>query len=188
MKGEVRIIGGIFRGRKLSFPEKDDLRPTPNRVKETLFNWLMNDIRNARCLDAFAGSGSLGFEALSRGAKEVVMIESSREVFACLERNSQTFGSGSSQLQLLQEDSLSYLESTEDPFDIIFLDPPFKGPYLDQCLQIIHKRPCLTEGGLLYVESPKEMVLNAEDWLLRKAKKASQVYYALFEKILPTVC
>ena len=176
----VRIIGGLYRGKKISFPAIDGLRPTPDRVKETLFNWLMNEIRGARCLDAFAGSGALGFEALSRSAGQVVMIESSPRAFESLKRLALTFNKP--ELTVINTDAQIYLRKIKEPYDIIFLDPPFKENYLEECLSIITSGNCLTQGGLLYVESPVEILLDASIWSLRKSKKAGQVFYALFEK------
>jgi 16S rRNA (guanine966-N2)-methyltransferase len=176
----VRIIGGQYRGKKISFPEIEGLRPTPDRVKETLFNWLMNEIRGARCIDAFAGSGSLGFEALSRNASQVVMIESSPKAFKSLTQAALAFNRP--ELKVINVDALSYLRNTKEPFDIIFLDPPFKENYFEECLDIISTGSSLAQGGLLYVESPVEMSLDEEIWSLRKSKKAGQVFYALFER------
>jgi len=176
----VRIIGGLFRGKKLLFPDIDGLRPTPDRVKETLFNWLMNDIRGARCLDAFAGSGSLGFEALSRRAEHVVLVESSPVAFESLKQTALSFNKP--ELTVLNMDARVHLQNTKEAYDIIFLDPPFKGTCLEECLGIISTKNCLTPGGLLYVESPTEITLDLTNWSLRKSKKAGQVFYALFEK------
>lgn len=178
MKSEVRIIGGLYRGKKIPFPPVDHLRPTPDRVRETLFNWLMHDIRDAKCLDAFAGSGALGFEALSRGAAEVLLLDSSREVFASLQKNSLSFKN--TKLRFLQTNALIYFENTQEQFDIIFLDPPFAGSYLDESIELLQKRNILRKDGLLYVESPHRLTLNADYWTLRKSKKAGLVFYALF--------
>jgi 16S rRNA (guanine966-N2)-methyltransferase len=176
----VRIIGGIYRGKKINFPDIDGLRPTPDRVKETLFNWLMHDIRRARCLDAFAGSGALGFEAFSRGASQVVMIESSPLAFRALQQTAKTFDKP--ELSVLNTDARLYLQTTKDAYDIIFLDPPFKSNYLEECLLILATGNCLTKGGLLYIESPNEITVDMAIWNRRKSKKAGQVFYALLEK------
>lgn len=180
MKPCVRIIGGLYRGKKIVFPELDGLRPTPDRIKETLFNWLMNDIRGARCLDAYAGSGSLGFEALSRGAKQVRMTELSPIAYESLKRSVQSFNRP--ELSVINTDAREHLQTTQDVYDIIFLDPPFKEHYLDDTLAGITSRNCLTKGGLLYIESPDEIFLDVNFWHRRKSKKAGQVFYALFEK------
>lgn len=177
----VRIIGGKYRGKKLPFPIAEGLRPTPDRVKETLFNWLMHDIRAARCLDAFAGSGALGFEALSRGAAEVVMVEQSATVFSHLKKIAPAFAD--EKLLLWQGDALLYLQKEKKPFDIIFLDPPFSGDCLTECVAIIANKNSLRQGGLLYIESPTNLTLPAEMWHQRKIKRAGQVFYMLYEKL-----
>lgn len=176
----IRIIGGLYRGKKINFPEVTDLRPTPDRVRETLFNWLMNDIRNARCLDAFAGSGALGFEALSRSAAEVVMIESSAIAFQSLKRTAEAFKKTT--LQILNVDARDHLQMMKTPYDIIFLDPPFNSDCLTECLHIISEGQCLTAKGLIYLESAHEINLDPTQWTVRKSKKAGQVFYALIEK------
>ena len=182
LKSQIRIIGGLYRGKKIAFPTIENLRPTPDRVRETLFNWLMQDVRNARCLDAFAGSGALGFEAFSRGAKEVWMVEASRLAFQSLEANGRRFKGAP--FQCLQADVIAFLKNTQASFDIIFLDPPFKGhgELLQECLSITASSHCLVPGGLLYVESPREIHPDADLWVVRKSKKAGKVYYALLEK------
>lgn len=152
MKQIIRIIGGVYRGKKIHFPDIEGLRPTPDRVRETLFNWLMHEIRDARCLDAFAGSGALGLEAFSRGAKQVVFLEQSPKAHASLQKIISTFNSP--KLQLLQTDALKYLQSNSKEFDIIFLDPPFAKNYLPQCLSHITQGNILKSGGLVYLESP----------------------------------
>lgn len=181
MNQTVRIIGGKYRGKKIQFPAEEGLRPTPDRVKETLFNWLMHDIRGARCLDAFAGSGALGFEALSRGAAEVVMIEQSATVFSHLKKTSTAFVDDN--LQLLNQDALKYLQKKGNTFDVIFLDPPFSGDLLTECLQLINESSCLQQGGLLYIEAANEVSLPEQGWKARKLKRAGQVVYMLFEKL-----
>lgn len=180
MKSCVRIIGGLYRGKKISFPDIDGLRPTPDRIKETLFNWLMNDIRGARCLDAFSGSGALGFEALSRGAACVTMCELSPLAYNALRRTAQTFNRP--ELTIINADARNCLKTPREPWDIIFLDPPFKENYLAEIIAIIETTNCLGKHGLLYIESPTEVLLDEHLWHRRKFKKAGQVFYALFEK------
>ncbi len=181
MKQTVRIIGGLYRGKKLHFPEIEGLRPTPDRVKETLFNWLMNDIRGARCLDAFAGSGALGFEAHSRGASRVVFIESSLKAFANLKQIAASFNASS--LEVINAKAEDYFAKSSECFDLIFLDPPFSKNYLPQCLHLLAQSKLLAKGGLVYLESGEKLNLDPEQWLERKSKKAGQVIYALFEKL-----
>ncbi|CAM2814017.1 methyltransferase [Legionella steigerwaltii] len=181
MKQVVRIIGGIYRGKKLPFPDVEGLRPTPDRVRETLFNWLMHDIREAHCLDAFAGSGALGLEAFSRGAGQVVFLEQSPKAYANLQKIITSFDSP--KLRLLQTDAVRYLQHSQEEFDIIFLDPPFAQTYLPQCISNITQSNILKRGGLIYVESPSVIQLDEKKWRQIKLKQAGQVVYALFEKL-----
>lgn len=183
MKQIIRIIGGQFRGRKISFPDIPGLRPTPDRVRETLFNWLMHDIRNKRCLDAFAGSGALGFEALSRGAKQVVMVEQSAKAFDYLMQQARQFSSP--ELKIIKGDALCYLKQANEQYDIIFLDPPFAKNYLPACIHALEQSNVLASDGLLYVESPIEIALDANYWRQLKLKRSGQVVYALYQKYRP---
>lgn len=180
MRQSVRIIGGIYRGKKLYFPSIEGLRPTPDRVKETLFNWLMQDIRGAVCLDAFAGSGALGFEAFSRGAEQVVMVESSAIAYSALQQTALTFDT--SKLHVQKNNVLEYLKKTNLQFDLVFLDPPFASNLLIECLEELEINNCLKQGGLVYIESSNKITLDLMRWHERKSKKAGQVFYALFEK------
>ncbi len=181
MKQTIRIIGGHYRGKKLHFPAIPGLRPTADRVKETLFNWLMHDIQNARCLDAFAGSGSLGFEAFSRGASYVVLVEASRQVFANLQQIASDFES--KELHVVHADANDYLFKNAQQFDIVFLDPPFVSSYLDPCIHHLAHSKSLIKGGLVYVESPNKLELDATHWLEKKSKKSGQVFYSLYVKL-----
>ncbi|CEK11702.1 16S rRNA (guanine(966)-N(2))-methyltransferase RsmD [Legionella hackeliae] len=180
MKQTVRIIGGRYRGKKLSFPNVEGLRPTPDRVKETLFNWLMHDIHGARCLDAFAGSGALGFEAYSRGASRVVLVESSPKVYANLQQVASAFDSNA--LSVVQANAEDYFINSTERFDIIFLDPPFAKNYLPNCLKILSQSDLLIPGGLVYLESPDKISLDPVHWAEKKSKQAGQVIYGLYEK------
>jgi len=180
LKQTIRIIGGLYRGKKLQFPEVEGLRPTPDRVRETVFNWLMNHVRNARCLDAFAGSGALGFEAFSRGAAEVVFIEQSLTASTNLGRIIKEFDT--TQLKLVKADSLLYLKQQPQAFDIIFLDPPYALNYIPECLDLIEQNSLLKDSGLIYYESASTLEINTEYWQEIKAKKAGQVYYGLLQK------
>ncbi len=181
MKQVVRIIGGLYRGKKLHFPDVEGLRPTPDRVRETLFNWLMHDIREAHCLDAFAGSGALGLEAFSRGAARVVFLEQSAKAYASLQKIISAFDSP--KLKLLQTDAVEYLQRSQEEFDIIFLDPPFAQDYLPQCISDIAQNKILKRGGLVYLESPTAIHLDEKQWRQIKVKQAGQVVSALFEKL-----
>ncbi|ARB92405.1 16S rRNA (guanine(966)-N(2))-methyltransferase RsmD [Legionella longbeachae] len=181
MKQSVRIIGGLYRGKKLYVPDEEGLRPTPDRVRETLFNWLMHDIREARCLDAFAGSGALGLEAFSRGAERVVFLEQSSKAFTNLQKVLNAFNSP--KLKLLRTDALSYLKQSKEEFDLIFLDPPFAKNYLPQCIADITQSQIIKTGGLVYLESADAIQLDEHYWRKVKIKQAGQVVYGLFEKL-----
>ena len=180
MSQNIRIIGGQYRGKKLSFPDIDGLRPTPDRVRETLFNWLMNTIRDARCLDAFAGSGALGFEAFSRGASKVVLIEQAPAACTNLQKIALSFNSP--KLSVIKKDACIYMQQTKEQFDLIFLDPPFSQNHLPECITILENSSVLAPNGLLYLESPHEISLAPEIWEQIKLKKAGQVVYGLYQK------
>lgn len=181
MKQTLRIIGGQFRGKKFVFPDLEGLRPTPDRVRETLFNWLMNTIRGARCLDAFAGSGALGFEAFSRGAKKVCFIEKTAIACQQLQKNLQAFNSTA--LELFKTDACDFLTHCKEEFDIIFLDPPFAKNLLPVCLDQIAKNNILAPEGLIYLESGEMPLLDPLLWQTIHLKKAGQVYYGLISRV-----
>lgn len=181
MKQVVRIIGGIYRGKKIQFPAVAGLRPTSDRVKETVFNWLMHDIRGSRCLDAFAGSGSLGLEAFSRGAAQVTFIEQSKEAYVNLQKILQSFDNP--KLQLIHEDANQFLKNNSQAFDIVFLDPPFALNYLPECLDTLFKNNNLIKNGLVYVESPQLIEVNEMQWQILKSKQTGQIFYCLLKKL-----
>lgn len=149
----LRIIGGEWRSRKLKFADVPGLRPTPDRVRETLFNWLQWRVPGARCLDLFAGSGALGLEALSRGAQEVVMVEKHPAAVKALRDNLVLLGARNA--MLVQDDALRYLEREQMRFDLIFLDPPFRQNMLEPVLEKLSARVLLKQGGMVYVEQEK---------------------------------
>lgn len=181
MNQVIRIIGGLYRGKKLQFPDVEGLRPTPDRVRETLFNWLMHHIKGSRCLDAFAGSGALGLEAFSRGAAEVTFIEQSPIAHAQLNKSIALFNN--STLKLLKTNTLNYLQQSNEQMDIIFLDPPFAHNYIPECLNSINRNELLPSGGLVYLESSVPVNPDNQVWKELKLKQAGQVLYGLFEKI-----
>lgn len=180
--GKLRIIGGSWRSRILPVLDADGLRPTTDRVRETLFNWLQTDVPGSRCLDLFAGSGALGLEAASRGAKEVVMIEKSPEVFKILQQNIEKLAA--SQVTLLKQDALLYLQSLgpeEGPleFDLVFLDPPYQAGLLQSVIGLLD----LSTGTKVYLECKKGDDIDIpSNWFLLKDKVAGQVHYRLYEK------
>lgn len=181
MRQNVRIIGGVLRGKKLHFPDQIQLRPTPDRVRETLFNWL-GSLAHKTCLDAFAGSGALGIEALSRGAQQVTLIEQDRLAYNNLCQIKKNLPSGCNIL-LRNQDAMQFLATTKEQYDIIFLDPPFATNYLEVCLSLVIQQSILTPAGLVYIESGSPITLAPESWNTLKEKKAGAVYYGLYDPI-----
>lgn len=159
-RNQVRIIGGRYRRRLVRFPDVPGLRPTPDRVRETLFNWLGQDLTGLSCLDAFAGSGALGFEAASRGAARVLLLERDAKALAALRDNIHELGIAG--VETLATDALAYLMATDERFDVVFLDPPFAAGMLEQVLP--HAATHLRPGGKIYAESPRPL---ANEWLGR---------------------
>jgi 16S rRNA (guanine966-N2)-methyltransferase len=185
--GRVRIIGGAWRSRVVRFPGAEDLRPTADRVRETVFNWLGQDLTGHHCLDLFAGSGALGFEALSRGAKSVVMVERDARARAALSANANVLDETlltSGRLTIIAGDALQFLRSavqpTAVPFDVIFCDPPFREEWFARLLPLLRAR--LTGRGMVYAESGTP-VASDPVWTVRKSGKAGQVFFSLLEPI-----
>lgn len=179
----VRIIGGQWRGRRLDFPDVPGLRPTPDRVRETLFNWLSPVIAGSRCLDLFAGSGALGLEAASRGASDVTLLDTNSTVVSVLRQHLEAIKAEN--VEVLQQDALQYISQARRTYDIIFLDPPFRQGLLRPCLEAIADAALLNAGAYLYIET--EATLAEEEflpWLPRdctplRRKRAGQVNYYL---------
>jgi 16S rRNA (guanine966-N2)-methyltransferase len=176
-KGRIRIIGGAYRGRRIAVPARADLRPTPDRVRETLFNWLGQRLDGLRCLDLFAGSGALGFEAASRGAANVVMVENDRAVFSSLKKTCETIGAR--QVDLVLADAFDYVAKSEERFDVVFLDPPFRQNALPTLLERLPER--LAPGARVYLEAPEPLAAD-ESWRELKRARAGQVSYQLLER------
>ncbi len=177
---ELRIIGGTNRGRKLRFPEGVAIRPTPDRVRETLFNWLQPMIHGARCLDLFAGSGALGLEALSRGASRAVFVDANREALAAIRATADQFDAQGA--ECVQADALAFLKSPGGPFDVVFLDPPFDTGLLEGAMKRLANSGCLAENAYIYVELPRTSTLPAlpAGWHPHRDGKAGEVGYHLF--------
>ena len=174
MDNRVRIVGGDWRSRKIAFPGKYDIRPTPDRVRETLFNWLGQTLYGKTCLDLFAGSGALGFEALSRGAEKVTMVEKNGDVVRSISENAKALGCD--RLDLLYMDAIKFLDSDSRVYDLIFLDPPFGINYLPL---LWTKLPAhLAQGGVVYVEAG-EFPEIPPGWTILKSGKAGKVNYGL---------
>ena len=180
----LRIIGGTWRGRKLRFPSCAAIRPTPDRVRETLFNWLGASTQAARCLDLFAGSGALGLEALSRGAAYVTFVE--HDEAAARELSARLAEWRAVDARVERTDALRYLEGPPHAFDIVFLDPPFSSPLLSRAAALLGER-WLTAGALIYVECAARDGLPPlpASWQPLKAKQAGEVGYHLFAHAAP---
>ncbi|KFA59449.1 16S rRNA (guanine(966)-N(2))-methyltransferase RsmD [Gilliamella sp. Choc4-2] len=182
MNGSIRIIGGKWRGRKLSVLDKQGLRPTTDRVKETLFNWLMPVIHDSDCLDCFSGSGSLGFEAASRGAKSVTLLEKDKQVANLLTKNKQLIASHA--IDIYHTDTLTWLNKpAQKQFDIIFIDPPFHQSLVEKTVSQLEGNNWLKPSSYIYIET--ELTHNVTsyiptNWHLHREKAAGQVQSYLF--------
>ncbi len=178
--GKIRIIGGEWRGRKLPVAKVDALRPTPDRIRETLFNWLQPVITGARCLDLFAGTGVLGFEALSRGAANTVLVENNRLLVQQLDENIRLLGTDSA--HLVSADAMQWLKSTEQVFDIVFLDPPFHTGLVGTACRSLRNKGNLAGESLVYVETEPGLDVP-EGFDVSKHGKAGKVQYMLIRMI-----
>lgn len=183
-RGFVRIISGLWRGRKLPVHDAQGLRPTTDRVKETLFNWIAQDVARSRCLDLFAGSGGLGFECASRQAQLVTLIEKNNTAFKQIESNIQTLKA--TNMKAISSDALLYLENkpAEIQYDLVFIDPPFHQGLLEETIEKLESNHWLSEGAKIYIETEKELTLPAlpHSWQLLREKNAGQVCYRLYLK------
>lgn len=179
LHNQVRIIAGVWRGRKLSFPNLKNLRPTPNRVRETLFNWMTKTIEGTNCLDLFAGSGALGFEALSRGAAKVIFVDSEPEIIANLHANKQMLKAEN--IEIYNINAKQYLSQTKEQFDIVFLDPPFQQQMIPTYCQLLAKNNLLKPNAYVYIETNTALLPNdlPQNWQIIKQKRAGQVWYYL---------
>lgn len=179
--GVLRIIGGSWRGRKLSFPEVEGLRPTGDRIRETLFNWLQPVLGGSRCLDCCAGSGALGFEAASRGAAHVSMVEADRSAYATLAANKTQINA--EQIELFHGRIEAYLNTVKTPFDVVFLDPPYQFDLWTNIANELTDSALLNEGARIYIEYPRrqEQPELPPSWHCLREKQAGDVKYALFE-------
>lgn len=177
----LRIIGGQWRSRFLPFPDVEGLRPTTDRVRETVFNWLQPVVPGARVLDLFAGSGALGFEALSRGAQDLTLLEMNAKAVSQLKENVKTLNTPDA--HVVQTDALNWLAQCDQKFDLIFLDPPFNKGLLPKCLELIESRNILNENAWVYIESEQDLnKMNLpSNWRLHRDKKAGQVKLCLYQ-------
>ena len=172
----VRIIGGKYRSRILRFPDRPELRPTPDRVRETLFNWLGQDLSGKACLDLFAGSGALGFEAAARGAAPVVMVERDRRAYEALRSNASLLGCEGF-VHLRCADALQFVRTAAETFDVVFLDPPFNSGLITAIIPLIPR--LLRSGSALYVEGAEAVELQPP-WRLHRRSRAGHVTFQLY--------
>jgi 16S rRNA (guanine966-N2)-methyltransferase len=179
-RNSVRIIGGMWRGRRVSFPDISELRPTPDRVRETVFNWLQHSLAQTRCLDLFAGSGALGLEALSRGAAEVVFVEQSQAAARSLQEQLTRLG-GHLKGRVMEMGAARFLRTPDKPFDVVFLDPPFGKDALDEYIPALDAGNWVSIGGLVYLENERVAGIPKlpAHWELLKSKSAGEVGYHL---------
>jgi len=179
-RNRLRIIGGRWRGLRISFPDHAELRPSPDRVRETLFNWLQPVILEARCLDLFAGSGALGIEALSRGAAEVVLVERDARTARSIEDSLRRLDTTAA--TVVQADALRYLETPPDrPFNVVFLDPPYASGLLPDVCDKLTRTGWLAPSALVYLEAPSDTPLPPlpASWTVHRSRQAGQVGYHL---------
>lgn len=179
-RGFIRIIGGKWRGRRLKVPEVIGLRPTPDRVRETLFNWLMPVLEGAYCLDLFAGSGALGFEALSRGAAFVEMIDASDVVIQLLQEECKRLGA-ENHSAIYRASVPQGLSPATHPFDVVFLDPPYSANLLLTCAHYLEHQDYLAKSAYIYLEAQQRIEDNElpKHWRLIKCQQTGQVFYHL---------
>jgi 16S rRNA (guanine966-N2)-methyltransferase len=178
-RNRVRIVGGQWRSRVLHFPDVEGLRPTPDRVRETLFNWLGQDLSGRTCLDLFAGSGVLGLEAASRGARMVVLVERDATAFRALQANAATLAA--STVQLVRADALEFLASDARRYDVVFLDPPYTMGGRDALLERVREH--VAPGGLVYVEAAQALP-PPSGWQAYRSARAGAVHYQLLQPLL----
>ncbi|HWP94892.1 MAG TPA: 16S rRNA (guanine(966)-N(2))-methyltransferase RsmD [Gammaproteobacteria bacterium] len=179
-RNRFRIIAGAWRGRRFEFPDLPGIRPSPDRVRETLFNWLQPVLAGARCLDLFAGSGALGLEALSRGAAEVVFVDREAPALDAIRRHLAAAGAAEKAI-VIQADALAFLSASARPFDVVFLDPPFASDLLARAMPALEAGGWLAEGGYVYLECPARAGTPAVPlgWRLIRSKRAGNVGYHL---------
>lgn len=175
---QVRLNAGIWRSRILKFPDAEGLRPTSDRVRQTLFNWLGQDMTGRTCLDLFAGTGALGFEALSRNASAVTMLELARQPFQALLQNQRLLNA--SQADIRQLDAIQFLAQNKQRYDVIFCDPPYHKQWLDRLLPQLAVH--LAESGWIYIEAEYALKSDSE-WQVVKSGKAGQVFYHLLQPV-----
>jgi 16S rRNA (guanine966-N2)-methyltransferase len=179
--GSLRIIAGLWRGRKLAVLDLEGLRPTSDRIRETVFNWLQPYVGSANCLDLYAGTGALGLEAASRGAERVTLVELNAKAAAQLQSHCQTLSA--KQCQVHRQGASDFLNQNQQQYDIIFIDPPYQGDFWSDIAQQLMDTNSVADNALIYVEYPKQIVMPTlpAQWQLMKEKKAGAVNYCLFQ-------
>jgi 16S rRNA (guanine966-N2)-methyltransferase len=177
----LRIIAGTLRGSRIAVPDREGLRPTPDRIRETLFNWLAPIIAGARCLDLFAGTGALGIEAISRGAASCTFVESDRSLARLLAENLARLKVASA--RIVENDALAMLAGTPQPFDVVFLDPPFGATLRTESARRLESAGWLSRDAWIYVESPADAeFVPPPSWMLHRDGRAGAVRYALYRR------
>lgn len=183
LSNTVRIIGGKWRGKKLAFPSVQGLRPTPDRIRETVFNWLQFELRGARVLDLFAGSGAFGLEALSRGAAYVIFVDKDDNVVKQLRSNLREIDIENADVK--HSDAIEYLQHKPDiPFDVVFLDPPYGKHLVERSVAALEENSFLTSNAYIYIEAESELkdLDLPPGWKLHRSKRTGQVGYHLAVK------
>ncbi len=182
MENKLRIIAGEWRSRHIIFEDHPGLRPTPARIRETLFNWLQHDIIASQCLDLYAGSGALGFEAASRGASSVIMVENNLQ--ACQLINENKVNLSAQQIKIEQMDVFKFLAGDPKPFNLVFLDPPFKSGQAQQSCHWLEDKNWLAPSAKIYLEVESQLPLDdmPGNWQYLHSKKAGEVGYYLFQR------
>ena len=180
-RGSLRIIAGQWKRQTIRFVGNKDVRPTPNAVRETLFNWLAPVIEGANCLDLFSGSGALGFEAASRGAQRVVLVDNDKKVYQQLVHTRNLLSAN--QVHIYCEDALDFLATALGPFNIVFLDPPFSNKLTERVVTELERSNILRENSLVYIETPREENKPnlSKNWRLYREKKAGRIVYRLYK-------
>lgn len=183
--GSIRVISGQYRGRKLPVLNADGLRPTTDRTKETLFNWLMNDVRDSHCLDLFAGSASLGIEALSRHAANVTFVEMNKDASAQINQNLNLLKVPTDRFSVLQGDATQVVTQLKAQFDIVFLDPPFHKNLLPEIINLLAQLSLVRDGSLLYIECELEHANYTvpQSWQRIKESQTKQLSYRLYQVV-----
>lgn len=178
-RGKVYIISGHLKGRKLSFTNNLNIRPTTNRIRETLFNWIDKYIKNSRCLDCFSGSGALGFESISRYAKFVTFLEIERNTVYSLIKNTKKLNI--SNLEIIHTNTLKWLEQPKKPYDIIFIDPPYNEQLTEKTIVLLEKNKWIKNQSIIYIEMKKTQdLIISHNFTLYKKKITSQIACYLY--------